>query len=108
TLRDAAGRALLELAADDVTASVLGSLDGGGEHVTTWHELEAELVEGDLRLLREVEARLLAAGARLSASPSKLARALGDRLDGRQDGQEIRQPGLGTAAAALQRYLRDQ
>jgi CHAD domain-containing protein len=108
TLRDAAGRPLLELAADDVTASVLGSLDGGGDHVTTWHELEAELVEGDLPLLGEVEACLLAAGARLSASPSKLARALGDRLDVRQDGQEIRQPGLGTAAAALQRYLRDQ
>ena len=108
TLRDATGRPLVELAADDVTASVLGPSDGNGDHVSTWHELEAELVEGDLPLLTEVEARLLAAGARLSAAPSKLARALGDRLDGRQDGQEIRRPGLGTAAASVQQYLRSQ
>jgi CHAD domain-containing protein len=103
-LKDADGDPLLELAADDVTASVLGMVTGAGDEVSTWHELEAELVGGDLALFEAVKARLLAAGARVSPSPSKLARALG----GRVRGQPVRELPAGTAAAALVDYLRDQ
>src|SRR4051812_22836237 len=49
-LVDADGGQLLEIAQDDVTASVLGP-DGGVEQESTWHELEAELVGGDMELL---------------------------------------------------------
>ena len=102
SLQDADGTVLLELAADDVTASVVGT--GIGEEVTAWHELEAELVHGDLDLLDAVTRRLVAFGARVSSSPSKLARALGDRVHR----PEPAQLPLGTAAAALDAYLGQQ
>src|SRR5882757_3397936 len=47
---------------------------------TAWTETEVELIEGAPELLDAVEERLLAAGLRRSASGSKLAYALGDRL----------------------------
>ncbi|MCA2215638.1 CYTH and CHAD domain-containing protein [Jidongwangia harbinensis] len=93
-LRDADGRTLALIAQDRVTAET-----GGREQ--TWQEVEAELVEGDPELLEEVERHLLAAGARPAAGPSKLARALGDRLP----------PRAGAAALdrdAVHRYVREQ
>ncbi|MEV6009949.1 CYTH and CHAD domain-containing protein [Streptomyces sp. NPDC051976] len=69
-LLDEAGRALAEIALDEVTA----------EPGPTWSETEVELVRGGPELLDAVEARLEAAGLRRSRSRSKLARALGDRL----------------------------
>ncbi len=78
-LRDVAGAVLAEIAQDDVTAE-LPALAGRDAEVVRWSEVEAELVRGDLALLEAVRTRLLAAGARLSDSPSKLARALGDRV----------------------------
>ncbi len=102
-LVDAAGHQLLEIAQDDVTASVLAP-DGGVEQESTWHELEAELVDGDMELLHAVRGRLLAAGARISSSPSKLARALGDRVP-----QPVRpQLESGSAAEALVDTLRQE
>ncbi len=111
-LLDDQERVLLELADDAVTATVLVPTDGTGrrgrrgreETVSRWHELEAELVEGDRALLDAVEERLLGAGARVSSSPSKLARALGERIPAPAS------PALplGSAAAALVGYLRDQ
>jgi CHAD domain-containing protein len=102
-LLDAGGRVLLELAADDVTATVLGP-EGAADEVSSWHELEAELVDGDLALLEAVKGRLLAAGARVSPAPSKLARALGDRVPA----PAAPDLAAGSAAAALVAYLRDQ
>jgi CHAD domain-containing protein len=102
-LLDTEGRVLLELADDDVTAIRIGQ-DGAGDTVTSWHELEAELVDGDRALLDAVEERLLAAGARVSSSPSKFARALGDRLPA-PAAPDLR---LGSAGAALVDYLREQ
>ncbi|WP_223695136.1 CYTH domain-containing protein [Leifsonia poae] len=78
-LQDAAGFALAELCDDHVESE---NLVAGG--VRAWREWEVELLEGapDTRsgrtaLLDEIERRLLAAGAVVSASSSKLARALG-------------------------------
>jgi inorganic triphosphatase YgiF len=78
-LQDAAGFALAELCDDHVTGE---NLRTGA--VRSWREWEVELLGGapDTReartaLLDEVERRLLEAGARVSESSSKLARALG-------------------------------
>jgi CHAD domain-containing protein len=72
-LRDASGRTLALVAQDTVTAET-----GGQEQ--HWQELEVELVDGGPKVLKAVERELLAAGATPAAGPSKLARALGDRL----------------------------
>jgi CHAD domain-containing protein len=72
-VRDANGRTLALIAQDQVIA------DTDGEQ-QRWQEIEVELVEGDTRLLRALERRLLKAGATPATGPSKLARALGDRL----------------------------
>jgi CHAD domain-containing protein len=102
-LRSAAGAVLAEIAQDDVTAE-LPAFDGRAAEVQRWSEVEAELVDGDLALLEAVRARLLAGGARLSGSPSKLARALGDRVP------PAPAPELapGSAGEALLAYLRDR
>jgi CHAD domain-containing protein len=72
-LRDAQGRTLALVAQDRVRAET----DDGEQH---WEELEVELVDGGTEVLDAVEGLLLAAGATPAAGPSKLARALGDRL----------------------------
>lgn len=75
-LLDASGRALAELADDHVVASA----PEGGRSVS-WREWEVELATGVAAdegesVLDAVEGALTAAGARPSASRSKLARAL--------------------------------
>ncbi|MEV6598077.1 CYTH and CHAD domain-containing protein [Actinoplanes sp. NPDC051346] len=72
-LRDADGRTLALIAQDDVDAET----DSGQQR---WRELEVELVDGGPEVLEAVEGLLRAAGATPAAGPSKLARALGDRL----------------------------
>ena len=67
------GRTIAVIAQDDVTAET----DAGEQR---WQEIEVELVDGDPELLDAVERELLAAGATPAAGPSKLARALGNRL----------------------------
>jgi CHAD domain-containing protein len=81
-LRDADGRALAELADDTVRATVPAPEAGAPAEERSWRELEVELVGGDAELLDRLVERVLAAGARVSPSGSKLARALGDRVDG--------------------------
>ena len=78
-LQDAAGFAIAELCDDHVSSE---NLRTGG--VRSWREWEVELLggapdtrEGRTALLDEIEERLLEAGATVSASSSKLARALG-------------------------------
>ncbi|WP_431949256.1 CHAD domain-containing protein [Actinacidiphila sp. bgisy167] len=77
-LVDAAGSPLLEIAHDDVRATLLDHGDGAE---SAWTEVETELLDGGTDLLDAVEKRLHAAGLRRSTSPSKLARALGHRLE---------------------------
>jgi CHAD domain-containing protein len=72
-LKDGEGRTLALVAQDEVRAEA-----GGSEQ--RWQELEVETVDGDAAVLDAVEALLLAAGATPATGPSKLARALGDRL----------------------------
>ncbi|OJF14672.1 CYTH and CHAD domain-containing protein [Couchioplanes caeruleus] len=79
-LCDADGRTLALIAQDEVDAET-----GNGQQ--RWQEIEVELVDGGPELLDAVEGLLRAAGATPAAGPSKLARALGDRLRAPQPGK---------------------
>ncbi|HYY10115.1 MAG TPA: CYTH and CHAD domain-containing protein [Kineosporiaceae bacterium] len=117
-LRDAAGAVLVEIAQDEVTAELPAS-GGRAAEVVRWSEVEAELVRGGMPLLQAVRDRLVRAGARLSDSPSKLARALGDRVPAedsmtRDAGSTTKGGAVGkgrtgtTAGSALTAYLAEQ
>ncbi|WP_051571316.1 CYTH and CHAD domain-containing protein [Cryptosporangium arvum] len=75
-LRDPGGAVLAEVVADEVAGQTLGQ----ESTVSSWSELEVELAGGRTKLLDTVEKRLRAAGVHRSASGSKLARVLADRL----------------------------
>ena len=77
-LTGAGGETLAEVADDLVTGRLPGPGDDPGEPVT-WREVEVELVSGGPEILAAARERLVAAGARPSPSPSKLARLLGTR-----------------------------
>ena len=76
------GRVLAEVADDHVTGTAFPAEPGEAAVVTTWREVEVELVDGDEDLLAAVGAALVDAGAEPSDSPSKLSRVLADRLAG--------------------------
>jgi inorganic triphosphatase YgiF len=80
SLRGPDGVVLAEIADDTVTASVPPAGPGSPVQVLAWREVEVELGTGDDGLAAAVGERLLAAGARTSASASKVGRVLGDRL----------------------------
>ncbi|WP_336032551.1 CYTH and CHAD domain-containing protein [Geodermatophilus sp. FMUSA9-8] len=79
-LLDADGRVLAEVAVDTVTGTAMAPDPGSPAEVTTWREIEAELVDGDPELLDAVADALVAGGIRPSDSPSKLSRVLAGRL----------------------------
>ncbi len=73
------GDTVLAEAADDQVNAVAFGTDGAV--LSSWREWEIELVDGPVELLDAAGPVMLAAGAGPSASSSKLARALGERLD---------------------------
>jgi CHAD domain-containing protein len=73
-LLDSDGVVLAELADDRVTATIEGA------EPDRWREWEVELVSGDRSLLEAADDVLRSAGAEPASGPSKLARALGDRI----------------------------
>lgn len=75
-LADESGTDLAELVVDDVTGHELGSAPA----TVAWRELEVELLAGDRKLLKRIDARLRERGVERSGTESKLARVLGDRL----------------------------
>ena len=79
-LLDEGGQVLAEVADDTVVGTAFATDPGEPATVTTWRELEVELVDGDEALLEAVTEQLVAAGARPSAVPSKLGRVLDGRL----------------------------
>jgi CHAD domain-containing protein len=95
-LKDQDGRTLAMVAQDAVTAET----DGREQH---WQEVEVELVDGDAKVLKTVEKALLAAGATPAAGPSKLARALGDRLEAAEPKTKARKNDPVLAYAEAQR-----
>jgi CHAD domain-containing protein len=78
-LHGQAGEVLAEVSDDRVSAEAVDPA-APGPALTTWREAEVELVAGGRSLLEQAAELLTATGARPSDSPSKLARALGDRL----------------------------
>jgi inorganic triphosphatase YgiF len=101
-LRNGAGVGLVEIADDRVKGTVLG----GEPHVERWREVEAELVEGDEKLLAKVGKRLCKAGASPAGSASKLARLLG----GAREIPRVRvaETGRGSAGEVVVGYLSSQ
>ena len=79
-LLDEGGRVLAEVADDAVVGTALATEPGEPATVTSWREVEVELVDGDEALLEAVTERLTAAGARPSVVPSKVGRVLDGRL----------------------------
>ncbi|MCK9875537.1 CYTH and CHAD domain-containing protein [Frankia sp. Ag45/Mut15] len=75
-LRDATGSDLAEVVDDQVSAQTLGE----STTLSTWREIEVELVDGGPEVLDAVEELLFAAGAVTAADSSKLARLLGPAL----------------------------
>ncbi|MDX6291419.1 MAG: hypothetical protein QOH50_494 [Kribbellaceae bacterium] len=73
-LLDADGKILAELSEDEVTAEATGA------EPESWREWELELVNGEEDLLAAADPLLRGAGAEPAKGPSKLARALGDRV----------------------------
>jgi inorganic triphosphatase YgiF len=70
------GKARAEVADDHVTGRRLDAGDEAARDPLVWHEIEVELMSGPPDVLDAAEAALLAAGARPSASASKLSRVL--------------------------------
>ncbi|WP_019193155.1 CYTH and CHAD domain-containing protein [Corynebacterium timonense] len=111
-LGSATGEKVAEFCDDHVTA---WSLLPGGER-TTWREWELELsaftagTEEGAQLLSQATAFLIAAGARKSDSPSKLATALGSSVDAAPLPPHLRTPELDpdSPAAAVVSALRTQ
>jgi CHAD domain-containing protein len=79
-LLDGEERVLAEVAEDSVVGTALAGDDGEPATVISWREVEVELVDGDEALLEAVTERLVAAGARVSAVPSKVGRVLDGRV----------------------------
>ena len=105
-LLDADGHALATVADDLVHAE--RPTDGAVE-VSTWREVEVELLDGDRSLLEAVGRRLRAAGLTRSRSSSKLARVLGDIPDpARATPQATRPGGRATAGEVVLAHLREQ
>ncbi|EIV94565.1 CYTH and CHAD domain-containing protein [Frankia sp. QA3] len=75
-LRDTAGIDLAEVVDDQVSAQTLGETTV----LSTWREIEVELVDGKPGVLDDVGDLLLAAGAVVAADSSKLGRLLGPAL----------------------------
>ncbi|MGB9378579.1 MAG: CYTH and CHAD domain-containing protein, partial [Mycobacteriales bacterium] len=96
-------RLLAELADDRVTAEIMGD----ELTVSAWREVEVELMSGERDLLAAIGALLTAAGARSDAGPSKLARALGDRLPPSVGDAPPSWPKRSTAGFAVLAYLRE-
>jgi CHAD domain-containing protein len=102
TLLGSDGASLAVVADDTVRAERLA---GDAVEVSTWREVEVELVDGDRRLLDEVGAHLRRAGLQPSAASSKLARVLGTSVPAAAvDGQR----GAATVGDVLRAHLREQ
>lgn len=109
TVSSADGVPLVEVADDEV----LGERLGGTLAVTRWREVEAELLTaGHEEALAAVAKELRRAGATVSPSASKLARALGPPADAddeaARDTTDGPGAGPGSAGAAVTAYLGEQ
>jgi CHAD domain-containing protein len=84
-VRDDHGRALAEIADDQVSVTI----PGAPERASRWREIKVELIEGSEGLLTEVGGTLRKAGAVPSPSRSKLARALREPRQPRRTGTSL-------------------
>lgn len=100
-LLDAEGALLAELSTDAVRAE-------RADATAAWTEVEVELADGvDPELLDAVEKKFRKSGLRVSAAPSKLARALAETSAEPPARAEAQAP-EGTVGACVLAYLREQ
>lgn len=99
-LLDADDRVLAEVSDDTASGQVLLEPDA-----VVWRQVEVELFDGPAALLDTADTLLQRAGAVPVASPSELARTLGERLPPRAPD---RLPARPTAGQALQLHLAEQ
>jgi len=105
-LHDADGRTVAEVSDDLVTAEVLEQ--GEPSSTSAWRDWEVELVDGDESLLDAAGELLQASGALPASAPSKLARALGERIPAPPaDPIATGKPGSKTTEVVAS-YLREQ
>jgi CHAD domain-containing protein len=104
-LLDADGNALATVADDTVHAE---RPTAGAVEVSTWREVEVELLGGDRSFLEAVSSRLEEAGLTPSQSSSKLARVLADIPDPRRASAPDEMSRRATAGAVLLAHLREQ
>ncbi|WP_433828481.1 CHAD domain-containing protein [Actinoplanes sp. CA-015351] len=95
-LRDGEGRTLALIAQDQVHAESEG-------RESAWQEIEVELVDGDAAVLDAVEQALLKAGATPAEGPSKVSRALAERLTEAKAKTKVK-----TKVNPVLRYAREQ
>ncbi|MBO3750785.1 CYTH and CHAD domain-containing protein [Streptosporangiaceae bacterium NEAU-GS5] len=102
-LFDSDGEPLVEVADDRVKGTVLPQT-GETPQVERWREVEAELLNGDESVLKQVAKRLRKAGAAPADAASKLGRLLGDRVPapGEPKGES------GTAGATVVGFVTQQ
>lgn len=100
TLRDPDRRDLAEVADDEVHARTLGASTSSSR----WREIEVEALGDDLAVLAAAGAVLRSAGARPSAGPSKLVRALGSPAASPELPVDDA-PGEGSAGEIVRGYL---
>ena len=103
-LLDADRRPLADVSDDHVRAESLGEQGG----TSAWREIEVELVDGGPEVLDAVGERLKAGGAVPGPSASKLARALGDRLESPRPAAEGGLSPTAPAGEAVRAHLRQQ
>jgi CHAD domain-containing protein len=102
--RSAPDRVLALVVEDEVSAQSMGE----STTLSSWREIEVELVEGDEALLDAIEKRLLSAGLRRSTDSAKVVRALGSAVPVAwppTDGTASRSSSSG---AVIGRYIRAQ
>ena len=104
-LLNAEGRTLAEVADDSVNAS---SSTGSTAVLTHWREVEVELADDETELLYALGKRLRRAGARPSASASKLARALPDEERPDEERSSTKRPRKLTAGDVVGAYIAEQ
>ncbi|WP_433245706.1 CHAD domain-containing protein [Streptosporangium sp. CA-135522] len=101
-LVNGAGVRLVEIADDRVKGTVFGA----EAHVERWREVEAELIEGDEKLLRKTGRRLTKAGAVPADSANKLSRLLGATTSVPEPPRAATRPG--SAGEVVMDYLHAQ
>lgn len=100
-LSDESGITLAEIVVDDVTSESLGETTT----LRRWDEVEVELVEGDLHLLKAADKKLRRSGMLRSGRTAKVEFALADMLPEQRGGPPVELTSASSSADVVLAYL---